>query len=99
MPAGLRNAIGAFPSVTSEGASSKKLMPNRKLESGDSNMKKLATLTTMAFLLSTVFAFAQAPANQDKPAASTTKTTKKQPKGQKKSSAKKTTTTAPAAEK
>lgn len=62
-------------------------------------MKKLATLTTMAFLLSTVFAFAQAPANPDQPAATTTKTTKKQPKGQKKSNAKKTTTTAPAAEK
>ena len=71
-------------------------------------MKKLATLTTMAFLLSTVFAFAQAPVSQDQPATAptktTTKSTKKTTKGQKKTAvkktvAKKTTATAPAAQK
>ena len=67
-------------------------------------MKKLATLTTMAFLLSTVFAFAQTPANQETPAPaptkSTTKNTKKNQKTAKKTSGKKTTTTtAPAVQK
>ncbi|MGO9241154.1 MAG: hypothetical protein ACLQBJ_10120 [Bryobacteraceae bacterium] len=71
-------------------------------------MKRTATLATMAFLLSTVFAFAQAPANSDQPATAsnktTTKTTKKVTKGQKKTAvkktaAKKTTAAAPAAQK
>ena len=61
-------------------------------------MKKIATLTTMAFVLSTVFAFAKAPASQDQPAP-TTKSTKSAKKTHKKTSNKKTTTgtTAPAA--
>jgi hypothetical protein len=65
-------------------------------------MKKLATLTTMTFLLGTVLAFAQAPANQETPAPAaaktTAKTTKKHQKTTKKPSGKKTTTTAPAAQ-
>lgn len=65
-------------------------------------MKRTATLATMAFLLSTVFAFAQAPANSDQPATAstktTTKTTKKHTKGNK-TAAKKTTAAAPAAQK
>ena len=66
-------------------------------------MKKLASLTTMAFLLGTVFAFAQAPAAPDQPAPAPTKTTAKKTtkrqKTTKKPSGKKTTTTAPAVQK
>jgi ABC-type transporter MlaC component len=66
-------------------------------------MKKLVTLTTMTFLLSAVFAFAQAPANPDQPATApaktATKSTKKTTKGHKKTAVKKTTATAPAAQK
>src|SRR3974377_110015 len=41
MTAGMRNDIDAAPSVPGEGASSKKLAPQKKLESGDLHMKKL----------------------------------------------------------
>ena len=60
-------------------------------------MKKIATLTTMAFVLSTVFAFAGVPASQDQPAPAT-KTTKSTKKNHKKTNKKSTSnTTAPAA--
>ena len=62
-------------------------------------MKQLASLTTMAFLLGTAFAFAQAPATPDQPTPAPTKTTKKHQKTTKKPGGKKTTTTAPAAQK